>query len=56
MPGGWTDQQLPNVTIIFTAPTGRIYNTKPIGSLFFPIVATSTGATPIRTLHVLDVT
>jgi hypothetical protein len=41
---------LPDGTVIFTAPTGRTYTTKPGGSLLFPILATPTGDAAIRTL------
>jgi hypothetical protein len=29
-PGGWTDQQLPDGTIVFTARTGHTYTTEPL--------------------------
>jgi hypothetical protein len=48
--GGWADQQLPDGTMTWTAPTGRTYTTKPGGSLFFPILATPTGEVAIRKL------
>ena len=35
-PGGWQDQQLPDGTIVFTSPTGRIYRTTPAGTDLFP--------------------
>jgi hypothetical protein len=41
--GGWADRQLPDGTVIWTAPTGHTYTTKPGGSLFFPQLAISTG-------------
>jgi hypothetical protein len=41
--GGWADRQLPDGTVTWTAPTGHTYTTKPGGSLFFPVLATSTG-------------
>ncbi|MGH3674406.1 MAG: HNH endonuclease signature motif containing protein [Mycobacterium sp.] len=41
--GGWADRQLPDGTVIWTSPSGRIYTTKPGGSLFFPALATPTG-------------
>lgn len=41
-PGGWTDQQHPDGTITITAPNGRVYTTKPGGSLFFPQFAVRT--------------
>src|SRR6202022_1298987 len=45
--GGWADKQLPDGTVVWTAPTGRTYTTKPGGSLFFPILATPTGEVAI---------
>ncbi len=41
--GGWADRQLPDGTVIWTAPTGHTYITKPGGSLFFPQLASPTG-------------
>jgi len=41
--GGWTDQQLPDGTIVFTAPTGHTYTTEPHGGTMFPALAQSTG-------------
>ena len=34
-PGGWTDQQLPDGTVILTAPTGHTYTTEPHGGACF---------------------
>lgn len=34
--GGWSDRQLPDGTIIFTAPTGHTYTTYPGSRLLFP--------------------
>jgi hypothetical protein len=42
-PGGWHELQLPDGTMVWTAPTGRTYVTKPAGSLFFPQLASPTG-------------
>ncbi|AKS36353.1 HNH endonuclease signature motif containing protein [Mycolicibacterium goodii] len=42
-PGGWTDRQLPDGTIEFTAPTGHTYTTEPQGAALFPILGTPTG-------------
>jgi hypothetical protein len=42
-PGGWADKQLPDGTVQWTAPTGHTYTTKPGGSIFFPVLARSTG-------------
>ncbi|MGA8329951.1 MAG: HNH endonuclease signature motif containing protein, partial [Mycobacterium sp.] len=41
--GGWTDRQLADGTVNWTAPSGHIYTTKPGGSFFFPVLATPTG-------------
>ncbi|MGH3957712.1 HNH endonuclease signature motif containing protein [Mycobacterium sp.] len=41
--GGWADRQLPDGTIVWTAPTGHTYTTKPCGALFFPALAVPTG-------------
>jgi hypothetical protein len=35
-PGGWRDEQLPDGTIVWTSPTGRIYRTRPGGPELFP--------------------
>jgi hypothetical protein len=42
-PGGWTDQQLPDGTIVFTAPTGHTNTTEPLGGMLFPVLKQSTG-------------
>ncbi|MCW2627362.1 HNH endonuclease signature motif containing protein [Mycobacterium sp.] len=47
-PCGWTDQQLPDGTIVFTAPTGHTYRTQPLGGMLFPALKQSTGELPIR--------
>ena len=40
---GWADQQLPDGTIILTAPTGLVYRTEAHGAAMFPTLAQSTG-------------
>ena len=40
---GWCDQQLPDGTIILTAPTGHAYTTKPHGASMFSALAQPTG-------------
>ncbi len=40
---GWTDRQLPDGTIEFTAPTGHTYITEPHGAAMFPTLAQPTG-------------
>ena len=41
--GAWTDRQLADGTVQWTAPTGHTYTTKPSGALFFPALAVPTG-------------
>jgi hypothetical protein len=41
--GGWADRQLADGTVVWTSPTGHTYTTKPVGALFFPILAAPTG-------------
>jgi hypothetical protein len=41
-PGGWTDRQLPDGTIVFTAPTGHVYSTEPHGGALFSALAAPT--------------
>ena len=50
--GGWCDQQLPDGTIVLTAPTGHTYTTKPHGASMFPALGQSTGELAIATLDV----
>jgi hypothetical protein len=38
-PGGWSECQLVDGTIVLTSPSGRVYTTKPSGGLFFPQLA-----------------
>lgn len=40
---GWRDQQLPDGTVIWTAPTGQTYITTPGSALLFPQLSTPTG-------------
>jgi hypothetical protein len=49
-PGGWTEQQLPNGTVILTAPTGHTYVTEAHGGALFPALAQPTGDLPVPTL------
>ena len=48
-PGGWTDKQLPDGTVIFTAPTGHTYTSEAHGATLFPVLATPTGEPDIST-------
>jgi len=42
-PTGWTDRQLPDGSVVWTAPTGHVYTTEAFGGLMFPALARSTG-------------
>lgn len=41
-PGGWSEKQKPDGTLIWRSPTGHTYTTKPGGALFFPQFAAPT--------------
>ena len=43
---GWNDRQLPDGTITWTTPTGRVYTTRPGSHLYFPTWHTTTGPAP----------
>jgi hypothetical protein len=45
---GWHDQQLPDGTIILTAPSGQTYVTTPGSALLFPSLCRPTGELPAR--------
>jgi hypothetical protein len=45
-PGRWSDRQLADGTIVWTAPTGRTYTTRPASRLFFPDWHVATGDPP----------
>ncbi len=45
-PEGWRDAQLPDATVIWTAPDGRTYTTKPGSRLFFPSYTLATTDLP----------
>ncbi|MGX9791387.1 HNH endonuclease signature motif containing protein [Mycobacterium sp. MMS18-G62] len=36
---GWSEQQLPDGTIVLTAPTGHVYTSQPHGAAMFPALA-----------------
>ena len=40
---GWTDRQLPDGSVVVTAPTGHTYATQPHGGTLFPALAQPTG-------------
>lgn len=44
--GGWSDLQLPDGTVIWTAPTGHKYITKPGICLYFPATDITTASLP----------
>jgi hypothetical protein len=46
-PGGWADRQLPDGTVIWTAPGGQTYTTHPGSHLLFPTLCEPTA--PMRT-------
>ena len=45
-PGGCSDRQLPDGTLIVTSPTGRTYTTHPGSRLFFPTCPITTADLP----------
>ncbi len=47
--GGWADRQFPDGTVEWTAPSGHIYTTTPVGSVFFPVLGTPTGEVMLTT-------
>jgi Domain of unknown function (DUF222) len=40
---GWADRQLPDGTVQWTSPSGKVYTTTPAGAMFFPALAVPTG-------------
>jgi uncharacterized protein DUF222 len=46
---GWHDHQLPDATLIWTAPSGHTYITTPGSALLFPHLCTPTGTLTART-------
>ena len=51
--GGWSDQQLPDGTLIWTAPSGATFTTHPGSRLLFPTWNVTTAELPAqkRTHH-----
>jgi hypothetical protein len=45
--GGWADQQLPDGTVIWTAPSGKTYTTRPGSRLFHPDWDVTTAELPL---------
>jgi hypothetical protein len=41
--GGWRDEQLPDGTVVWTAPSGHTYRTQPGSTLLIPTLCTPTG-------------
>lgn len=41
--GGWADEQLPDGTVVWTSPSGQVYNTTPAGADFFAVLGSPTG-------------
>jgi hypothetical protein len=50
-PGGWTEQQMPDGTVILTAPTKHTYTTEAHGASMFPALAQSTGELQLSTVE-----
>jgi Domain of unknown function (DUF222) len=50
-PGGWRDRQLPDGTIVFTAPTGHVYSSEPHGGAMFSALAAPTAQFDLPTLE-----
>jgi hypothetical protein len=48
---GWAEQQLPDGTIVLTAPTGHTYATEAHGAALFPTLGQSTGELPVPTVE-----
>lgn len=42
--GGWHDEQLPDGTVVWTAPSGHVYRTAPGSALLVPALSMPTGA------------
>ena len=58
-PGGWRDRQLPDGTVIWTAPGGQTYTTHPGSRLLFPSLCEPTApvtATEVPTAHTTGLT
>ncbi|OMC54175.1 hypothetical protein A5747_16870 [Mycobacterium sp. IS-836] len=49
---GWTEQQLPDGTLILTSPAGRTYVTTPGSALLFPSLCRSMGGMPAAEVDV----
>ncbi len=51
---GWRDRQLPDGTVIWTAPSGQTYTTRPGSALLFPTLCTPTAEAPRRPVETKD--
>jgi hypothetical protein len=49
--GGWADEQLPDATLIWTAPSGTTYTTHPGSRLFYPNWNVTTAELPAPAKH-----
>jgi len=49
--GGWAERQLPDGTVIWTAPSGQLHTTTPGGAQFFSALATPTAQLVIPESH-----
>ncbi|MEZ0051441.1 hypothetical protein ABIA30_002439 [Mycobacterium sp. MAA66] len=43
----WTDHQYPDGTVVWTAPTGHTYVTRPEGAYWFPQLGAATGVVSV---------
>jgi hypothetical protein len=50
-PGGWSDGQLSDGTVVITAPTGHVYTTEPHGGTLFSALAAPTGTAPVALIR-----
>ena len=46
--GGWVDEQWPDGTVVWAAPSGKAYTTHPGSRLFFPTWNVTTAELPRR--------
>jgi hypothetical protein len=49
--GGWRDEQLPDGTVVWTAPTGHTYRTQPGSALLIPSLCKTTGTLNVIRHH-----
>jgi hypothetical protein len=53
-PDGWSEQQLPDGTMVFTSPTGHRYMTEPAGGRLFPLLGLSTDVPEVTPFIAMD--